>query len=68
VTLPDVAPETLLRRLTMAVVGVVTVVLSIRPALNLVSSQQLMNASFNPIQLVNTYGAFGASAGIVRRS
>jgi len=52
----------------MAVVGVVTVVLSIRPALNLVSSQQLMNASFNPIQLVNTYGAFGASAGIVRRS
>jgi hypothetical protein len=60
VTLPDVAPETLLRRLTMAAVGVVTVVLSIRPALNLVSSQQLMNASFNPIQLVNTYGAFGS--------
>jgi len=60
VTLPDVPPETLLRRLTMAALGVVTVVLSIRPALNLVSSQQLMNASFNPIQLVNTYGAFGS--------
>jgi hypothetical protein len=35
------------------------VVLSIRPALNLVSRRQLMNSSFDPLRLVNTYGAFG---------
>jgi len=34
--------------------------LSINPVLNLVSSQQLMNASFDPFDLVNTYGAFGS--------
>lgn len=35
------------------------VLLSIRPALNLVSPQQVMNTSFDPLDLVNTYGAFG---------
>ena len=33
--------------------------LSIRPALNLVSPHQIMNTSFDPLNLVNTYGAFG---------
>jgi hypothetical protein len=35
------------------------VVLSYRPARNLMSRRQLMNASFDPFRLVNTYGAFG---------
>ena len=35
-------------------------VLSWRPALNLVSRDQLMNASFNRWRLVNAYGAFGS--------
>jgi Lipase maturation factor len=35
-------------------------VLSYQPARNLVSRIQLMNASFDPLHLVNTYGAFGA--------
>ncbi|HET8624626.1 MAG TPA: lipase maturation factor family protein [Gemmatimonadales bacterium] len=35
-------------------------VLSYRPALNLVSRGQLMNYSFNRYHLVNTYGAFGS--------
>ncbi|HEX6472044.1 MAG TPA: lipase maturation factor family protein [Streptosporangiaceae bacterium] len=35
-------------------------VLSYRPARNLVSRTQRMNASFNPFHLVNTYGAFGS--------
>ena len=35
-------------------------VLSVRPARNLVGRRQLMNASFDPLRLVNTYGAFGA--------
>jgi hypothetical protein len=46
---------------TILVVAVVAglVVLSFRPARNLVSRRQLMNASFNRFHLVNAYGAFG---------
>ncbi|HEV2047288.1 MAG TPA: lipase maturation factor family protein [Chthoniobacterales bacterium] len=33
--------------------------LSIAPALNLASGRQLMNYSYDPLDLVNTYGAFG---------
>jgi hypothetical protein len=35
-------------------------VLSYRPARNLVSRHQAMNRSFDPLHLVNTYGAFGS--------
>jgi hypothetical protein len=44
-------------------VGAVTAIvltLSWRPARNLFSRRQVMNASFEPLHLVNTYGAFGA--------
>jgi hypothetical protein len=34
--------------------------LSIGPVLNMASSQQIMNTSFDPLALVNTYGAFGS--------
>jgi len=34
--------------------------LSIQPAVNMLSSQQIMNTSFDPLNLVNTYGAFGS--------
>jgi hypothetical protein len=34
--------------------------LSLRPARNLVSRRQLMNFSFDPLHLVNAYGAFGS--------
>ena len=34
--------------------------LSIAPVLNLVSGRQLMNYSYDPLDLVNTYGAFGS--------
>ncbi len=44
----------------MWVVGVLTVVLSVRPALNLFSRQQMMNYGYNQYHLVNTYGAFGS--------
>jgi hypothetical protein len=40
--------------------GAATVLLSIQPVLNLFSKNQLMNSSYNPIHLVNTYGAFGS--------
>ncbi|PZF82864.1 lipase maturation factor family protein [Jiangella anatolica] len=40
--------------------AVVLAVLSYWPVRNLVSSRQVMNTSFNPLLLVNTYGAFGS--------
>jgi hypothetical protein len=39
--------------------GLVVAVLSIDPVKNLISPGQLMNSSFNRLNLVNTYGAFG---------
>lgn len=42
------------------VVGAGLIALSWRPARNLVSRRQRMNASFDPLRLVNTYGAFGS--------
>ncbi len=41
-------------------IGVLVVVLSIRPTINLISPRQMMNASFDSLHLVNTYGAFGS--------
>jgi hypothetical protein len=41
-------------------VTIVIVLLSYRPARNLLSRRQLMNSSFDPLHLVNTYGAFGS--------
>ncbi len=38
----------------------VVALLSIQPVLNLISPQQVMNTSFDPLDLVNTYGAFGS--------
>jgi hypothetical protein len=39
--------------------SILVVYLSIAPVLNLVSGRQLMNYSYDPFDLVNTYGAFG---------
>lgn len=44
----------------IVLVTVVVVALSYRPVLNLISPHQLMNTSFDPFHLVNTYGAFGS--------
>ncbi len=51
-------PERVMQTATVAVT-VLVALLSIRPAVNLISPHQLMNASFDPFDLVNTYGAFG---------
>lgn len=39
---------------------VVVALLSINPVLNMLSTRQSMNSSFDPLELVNTYGAFGS--------
>jgi hypothetical protein len=44
---------------TAWVVTGIVALLSIEPALNLLSPGQVMNTSFDPLDLVNTYGAFG---------
>ena len=44
---------------TAWVVTVIIAFLSIRPAINMLSPGQIMNTSFDPLDLVNTYGAFG---------
>ncbi|MDB4904918.1 MAG: lipase maturation factor family protein [Mucilaginibacter sp.] len=44
---------------TAWVVAGIVALLSIQPALNLLSPGQVMNTSFDPLDLVNTYGAFG---------
>jgi hypothetical protein len=51
---------TLMQRRVALALGVVVGVLSVFPVLNLVSGDQRMNASFEPLDLVNTYGAFGS--------
>jgi hypothetical protein len=45
---------------TAWVLTAVVALLSIQPVLNLISSQQAMNTSFDRLHLVNTYGAFGS--------
>lgn len=44
---------------TTWVVTAIVALLSIQPAINMVSRGQIMNTSFDPLDLVNTYGAFG---------
>jgi hypothetical protein len=57
---PAIHMPPLVQRVGIYAVAVVVVILSIRPIVNMLSARQLMNFSFNPIHLVNTYGAFGS--------
>lgn len=45
---------------TSRVAAVLIALLSIQPVINMLSPQQIMNTSFDPLDLVNTYGAFGS--------
>ena len=53
------APHLAQRLVTYAVLGVVAL-LSVAPLRNMLSPAQVMNTSFDPLHLVNTYGAFGS--------
>jgi hypothetical protein len=44
----------------VVVVAVLVAVLSIGPVVNMLSPRQAMNTSFDPLHLVNSYGAFGS--------
>ncbi|MFE2262510.1 lipase maturation factor family protein [Streptomyces griseosporeus] len=55
---PDTAP--LWFEVLVLAVAALLLFLSYRPVANLVSRRQVMNRSFDPLHLVNTYGAFGS--------
>ncbi|XP_070707773.1 lipase maturation factor 1 [Pempheris klunzingeri] len=50
----------LMRRALNISLGVLIGYLSIPVVMNLLSSKQVMNTSFDPLRIVNTYGAFGS--------
>jgi len=57
---PPLIPQPpLFQALTWGLVLMVAVK-SVQPVKNLVSKEQIMNTSFDPFHLVNTYGAFGS--------
>ncbi len=60
VSLSPGAPVPLALWVAVAGLTALVVALSYYPARNLISSGQRMNASFDPLHLVNTYGAFGS--------
>lgn len=51
-------PSVVAERAALAL-AVIIGLLSIQPVVNMISSGQVMNTSFDPLDLVNTYGAFG---------
>jgi hypothetical protein len=54
------AEETKARGVTVMVLAVAIGLLSVNPVMNMLSPGQVMNTSFDPFELVNTYGAFGS--------
>ena len=57
---PPLIPQPpLFQALTWGLVAMVAVK-SVQPVRNLISEEQIMNTSFDPFHLVNTYGAFGS--------
>lgn len=59
-TPPRVPGPPLWYEIVVLAVATGLVALSYRPARNLISRRQVMNRSFDPLHLVNTYGAFGS--------
>jgi hypothetical protein len=60
VSVPALRPTPGAQRVATYALAAVVAVLSVPPTLNMLSSRQMMNTAFNPLQIVNTYGAFGS--------
>ena len=56
---PAVRPARV-RRVAAVVLAALVAFLSIAPVFNLLAARQVMNASYDPLHLVNSYGAFGS--------
>ncbi|XP_055006417.1 lipase maturation factor 1 isoform X2 [Boleophthalmus pectinirostris] len=57
---PQPTKGMLIRRVVNISLGILISFLSVPVVMNLVSSRQVMNTSFDPLRIVNTYGAFGS--------
>ncbi|MEU5777715.1 lipase maturation factor family protein [Streptomyces venezuelae] len=57
---PDVAAAPLWYEVVVTAVAALLLAMSYRPVRNLLSRRQVMNRSFDPLHLVNAYGAFGS--------
>ncbi|HEY3824009.1 MAG TPA: lipase maturation factor family protein [Bryobacteraceae bacterium] len=59
---PDAMPEALSLPLKAATIAVAVIIgwMSIDPIRNMLSPNQVMNTSYNPLHLAGTYGAFGS--------
>ena len=57
---PTLQPIPGAQRVATVVLAVVVAALSLPVVINMLSQGQVMNTSFNPLQIVNTYGAFGS--------
>ncbi len=60
VTVPEAGAVPYYFEVIVIILALLVAYLSIGPVKNMLSSHQKMNFSFNPIHLVNTYGAFGS--------
>src|SRR5207237_7337114 len=60
VMLPALLHEGIFHRGAIYALAAVVVILSIAPVMNMLSPNQVMNTSFEPLHIVNTYGAFGS--------
>ena len=58
-SIPSAEPISGMRQGILMALTFLILFLSISPVLNLISPRQIMNTSFEPLHLVNTYGAFG---------
>lgn len=56
---PALTPRPIAYNIVLYIVTAITILLSVQPAQNLLSRNQAMNRSYNPLHLVNAYGAFG---------
>jgi hypothetical protein len=60
VGVPSLSSAPIAQRVSVYALAVLVAMLSVPPVLNMLSPGQVMNSSFNPLQIVNTYGAFGS--------
>jgi lipase maturation factor len=60
VTQPSLSRPTAAGRAVRVALLITVAVLSIAPVANMLSPTQVMNTSYDPLHLVNTYGAFGS--------
>jgi hypothetical protein len=56
----ELQPPALAHKIAVGLLAVLVALLSVRPIANMLSPRQIMNTSYNPFHLVDTYGAFGS--------